>query len=121
MQRLVIRLAREFGVDIAQVLVCGSVRGIGTNRRIKRRAGFVILTAGRIQNRKIVVGFRQIGEIFSQLGKHHNRLSRLALLGQDHAFQEPHLCIARSLRKKCIGFCDCLRKLPGTEQFRHIR
>ena len=121
MQRLVVRLAGQLCMHIAQIFVSGRVTRIGADRHVERGARLVVLTAGREQHRQVVVRLRQIRMVLGQFGEDGNGFSSLALLRQDHAFYETHLHVARVLRQKTVDLDHRFTCLPGPHQFGDIR
>src|SRR4051812_14445220 len=61
LQRLVVRLARELGVDVTEVLVRGGVAWMRADGHFQLLSRLLVLALARIQYRQIVVGLGQLG------------------------------------------------------------
>jgi hypothetical protein len=79
LQRLVIGLAGQLGIDVAQVFQCGGIGRIGAHGHVQRRARLVVLAVGRVQHGQVVVRLRQVGEVLGELGEHRDGLGRTVL------------------------------------------
>ena len=85
MQRLVISLAGQAGIDIAEVFIGGGIARMGADGHLQCLTGFFILTLRGIQHRQVVVGLGQLGIVLGQAGEDVDRIGGLVLFGQDQA------------------------------------
>ena len=93
-----------------------SVAGIRADCHLQRCASLVKLALPSLQHSEVVIGLRQLGEIFDQFGENNDGILRLVLLRQNHAFEKAHLRIFGFASQKLIGFACGFRKLTGAHQ-----
>ena len=111
MQRLVVGLAGQPGINIAQIFVGGRVTRVGSNGHFERTPGLVILPQSGKQDCQVVIGLRQFGIVFSQLGERGNGFRLLARRALDHAFEETHLRVGRLGGQIAVSFAQSLAEL----------
>ena len=92
-QRPDIGLLGQLGLHIEQVAMGGRIAGLGLQRFFKGGARFGQLATGRQQDPQVVVRFEQVGMRDGQAAEGLDGLVELALLGQQHAFEELQLHI----------------------------
>ena len=102
MQRFVVCLAGQLGVNVTQVLISSCIARIGPDCHVERSAGLVVLTARCEQHGEVVVRLGQIRVILRQLGKDRDGFRGLALLREHHTLDETHLHVTRILAQKSI-------------------
>jgi hypothetical protein len=111
----------QFGVDIAQIFVGHAIAGIVCHRLVQRNARTFVLAIPGIKHCQVVIGFRQIRIVFSELDQQGDCLGRFALLRQDDGFREAHLRIARIEHQHAFHPFQCLGKLPTLHEPCNIR
>jgi hypothetical protein len=93
LQGLVIGLAGEPRVDVAEVFVGGGIRRMGADGHFQGLPGLVELLLLGVDHGEVVVGFRQFRIILGQPGEYRDGFRRLVHLGQDDALEEASLGI----------------------------
>ena len=91
LQRLVVGLAGQLGIDVAQVLVGHGVGRMGADGHFQSGAGLVVLLLLGVEHGQVVVGLRQFREILGELGEDRDGLIVAIQLGEDDAAQEASL------------------------------
>ena len=120
MQCLVVGLAGQFGVYVAQVFVRGRIRRMGADCHFKRGASLLVLPLARIQYCQVVVGLGQFRVELGQPGESGNRLAGLVLLGLDQALEKLALGIARLGSEVGIDALGGLIELSALQQLADI-
>ena len=120
LQGLVVRLACELGVHITEVFVGGGIGRVRADGHLERLARFFVLPLRRVEHREIVVRLGKLGVILGELGEDVDRISRLVLLGEDQALEEPALRVLGLLREILIDTFERLRLLTLLEEFADV-
>ena len=94
----------------------GRVARVGADRHLQRGACLVKLALAGIQHSQIVVGLRQLGVVFRQLGERGNGVGRFAGITLDHALEEAHLRITRFGCQIQIRLGHGFRQFAGAHQ-----
>ncbi len=116
LQGLVVGLAGELRVDVAQVLVGRGVARVGADRHLEGRARLVELVLVRVEHGQVVVGLGQLGVILGELGERRHRIRLLARIRLRHAAQEAQLGIARIGQEALVRLGQRFLALAGLEQ-----
>ncbi len=120
LQRLVVGLAGQARIDVAQVLLRRGVAGVGADGHFQRGACLVVLRLARVEHGQVVVGLGQLGVVLGQLDEGGRGVGALAAFGLDHALEKAHLRVARLGRQVLIGTCQRLGMLALAQQLADI-
>jgi hypothetical protein len=120
LQGLGIGLACQLGIHIAEVLMRSGIAGVGPDRHLQSGTGLVELALACVQYGQVVVGLRQLRVVFGQLGEGADGVGRFAGFRLDHAFEEPHLWIARFACQKLVGLAECFWQAAGPQELAHV-
>ena len=108
LQSLAVGLTGQLGVNITEVLMCGGIAWVSTNRHFERSPRLVKLALTRVQNGKIVVRFGQLRIILGDLRKGGDGIGGFACLSLNHAFDKAHLRVAWFGHKVLISLGESL-------------
>ena len=121
LQCLVIGLTCQFGVNITQVFVGGSVAGVGADGHLQRGAGLVELALACVQNRQVVVGLGQLGVVFGQPGEGCDGFLGFACVALNHSLEKTHLGITWLCHQMLVRLGHCFCQFARAHQLVHIR
>ena len=94
-ERFLVGARGEAGVDVAEILVRDGVLRVGADRALERVARPVVLPARGVDDGDVVVRLGELGVILGEREEEIEGLVRAALLGEDHALQEPAALVGR--------------------------
>ena len=112
LQGLVIGVAGEPGVNIAEVLVGDRVARMSPDGHLEYRQSHVVLLLLGVENGKVVVGFGLLGKFFGQIPEDANRFRRAAHFNKDQPLEESSLQFFRLLGNLRVDLLQRLQCLP---------
>jgi len=90
------------------------ITGMSADRHFQRLARLFVLALSGIQNREVVVGFRQFGIILRERSEHLDRVRRFVQLRKDDSFQEAGARVSGMLRQESV---ETVQSLGAAAQF----
>ena len=91
LQSLVVRLAGQLGVNVAQVLMGCGVTWVGSYGLFQCGAGLVKLALPGVEHGQVVVGLRKLWVVFGELVEGGNCFIHFAGIPLNYALEEAHL------------------------------
>ena len=98
-----VRLPREEGLDVAEILVGRSVVRVETDRLLELRARFAVVAGLRIDRGEVVVRLGELGVLLDELLQDRLRLGGAPGIGKDHGLEESHLRVFRVGGERPLG------------------
>jgi len=114
--RFFIGLAGQFGIHVTKIFMRHAITRIVGYGLVQRNACAFVLAVGCVQDREVVVRFREVGKVLGQFQQHRNGLGRLVLLRQDDALAEAQSCIGRFLGQSGLDPLHRVGQLTSLDQ-----
>ena len=116
MQCLVVGLAGQLGVDVAEVFVGDGVGRMRPDRHFEGGACLVVLLLLGVENGKVVVRLGQLRIVFGELGENADGVGRTVQFGKDQPLEKAPLRVLRARAQVGVDFFERLRELPLLDQ-----
>ena len=115
-KRAPVRLRREQGVHVAEVLVRGRIAGIEPDRFLELGARLAVVAGGGVDRGQVVVRLGELGVVLHELLQNRLRFGRSARVGEHHRLEKPHLRVLGLGRQDAIGTLERGGALAGAMQ-----